>query len=107
MRLLLPILAAGLSLSALPAMATTGPGCLRVVNVPPGDTLNLRAGASARSAIVDRLQPHAHGIIRLEAACTPQSVPWGQRWCPVTHTDAEGTKAGYVKARYIRDQDCP
>lgn len=107
MRLLLSILAAGLSLTALPAMATTGQGCLRVVNVAPGDVLNMRASASAKSAIVDRLKPNAHGVLHLDAPCTPQSVPWGQRWCPVSHSDADGTRSGYVKARYIRDQDCP
>lgn len=107
MRLLLPILATGLSLTAPAAMATTGPGRLCVVNVTPGDALNLRAQASARSAIVDRLEPNAHGVIRLDAACTPLSAQWGQRWCSVTHTDADGARSGYVKARYIRDQDCP
>lgn len=107
MRLLPAIMATTLSLAAFPAVATTGAGCLRVVNVSPGDALNLRAEASAKSAIVDRLKPNAHGIITLNAPCTPSTLPWARRWCPVSHIDGDGTRSGYVKARYIRDQECP
>ncbi|WP_349357463.1 SH3 domain-containing protein [Stappia sp.] len=93
--------------AAPPAGATSGPGCLRVVNVAQGDVLNMRAGASARSAIVDRLPPGRHGIIALRGPCIPTSRPWGQRWCPVTHSNGNAVIDGYVKARYVRDNDCP
>ncbi len=93
--------------SAGPSSATSGPGCLYVVNVAPYDVLNMRARPSARSAIVDQLPPRRHGIIHLDAKCRPLSRPWGSRWCPVTHYDGDRVTKGYVKARYIRDSDCP
>ncbi|MEO0543061.1 MAG: SH3 domain-containing protein [Pseudomonadota bacterium] len=89
------------------ANATSGPGCLRVVNVPAGDVLNVRAGASANSAIVDRIDPNRQGILALRSQCVPLSRPWGSRWCPVTHYNGNAVVDGYVKARYIRDQECP
>jgi len=106
---LAPLALAALLLAgtAAPAGATSGPGCLRVVNVAEGDVLNMRAGASARSAIVDRLPPGRHGIIALRGPCIPKSRPWGQRWCPVTHYNGNAVIDGYVKARYVRDNDCP
>ncbi|WP_114390340.1 SH3 domain-containing protein [Notoacmeibacter marinus] len=102
-------LLAALSLVAttLPAQATSGPGCLYVVNFAPYDVLNMRARPSARSAIVDQLPPRRHGIIHLDAKCRPLSRPWASRWCPVTHYDGDRVTKGYVKARYIRDSDCP
>ena len=96
-----------LCLAASPSLATTGPGCLVVVNVPYGDVLNMRAGASASSAIVDRLVPGQHGIIHLDAACKPLSIPWASRWCPVTHYNGDRTTHGWVKARFVRDSECP
>ena len=101
------LLAAGLCLGASPSLATTGPGCLVVVNVPYGDVLNMRARASASSAIVDRLVPGQHGIIHLDAACTPLSIPWPSRWCPITHYNGDRTTRGWVKARFVRDSECP
>lgn len=89
------------------ASATSGPDCLYVVNVAEWDALNMRAAASAKSPIVDRLKPGRHGIIHLDAPCAPKSRAWGKRWCPVTHYDGEKVTKGYVKARYIRDSDCP
>lgn len=100
-------LLAVLSFSAAPAQATSGPGCLRVVNVGPGDALNMRARASASSRIVDRLYPESHGIIHLDARCVPLSIAWGSRWCPVTHYDGDRTTKGWIKARFVRDVDCP
>jgi hypothetical protein len=96
-----------LGLSAEAANATSGPGCLRVVNVASNDVLNVRERPSASSRVVDRLAPGRHGIIHLDAECTPKNRPWGQRWCPITHYDGNYTASGYVKARYIRDQECP
>lgn len=92
---------------AMPALATSGPGCLYVVNVAADDVLNMRARPSASAPIVDRLVPGQHGIIHLDAACTPTSIEWGKRWCPVTHYSGNYTTHGWVKARYVRDSDCP
>ncbi|WP_147440283.1 hypothetical protein [Notoacmeibacter ruber] len=89
------------------SFATSGPGCLYVVNVAPYDVLNMRARPSARSAIVDQLPPRRHGIIHLDAKCIPLNRPWGSRWCPVTHYESDRVTKGYVKARYVRDSDCP
>lgn len=89
------------------AAATSGPGCLRVVNVAEWDVLNMRARPSAQSRIVDRLTPGAHGIISLDAPCFPLSRSWGSRWCPVTHYSGNAIISGFVKARYIRNADCP
>lgn len=89
------------------AFATSGPGCLVVANVAPGDVLNMRAGPSALSAIVDRLEPGNHGIIHLDADCQPKSAKWSSRWCPVTHYLGDRTTKGWLKTRYVRDSDCP
>lgn len=89
------------------AEATSGPGCLYVVNVASWDALNMRAGPSARTRVVDRLRPNAHGIIHLDSQCVPLHRPWGSRWCPVTHYNGNYTRSGWVKARYVRDSDCP
>jgi len=96
-----------LAASAVPASATSGPGCLVVVNVASNDALNMRRRPSASSAIVDVLLPGRHGIIHLDAQCTPLSRPWASRWCPVTHYNGDSVKQGWVKARYVRDSDCP
>jgi Bacterial SH3 domain len=90
-----------------PALATSGPGCLVVVNVASYDALNLRASPSASARIVDKLRPGRHGIIHLDGACRPKSVAWGSRWCPVTHYNGDKVTKGWVKARYVRDSDCP
>lgn len=89
------------------AKATSGPGCLYVVNVASWDALNMRARPSARSGVVDRLKPNGHGIIKLNAPCIPLNRPWGERWCSVTHYNGYATRQGWVKARYVRDSDCP
>ena len=94
-------------LTKLLESATSGKGCLRVVNVAYNDVLNLRAGASSNSRIVDRLAPDRHGILALRGPCIPASRPWAQRWCPVTHYNGNAVVDGYVKARYVRDQECP
>jgi Bacterial SH3 domain len=89
------------------ALATSGPGCLVVVNVASYDALNLRAKPSASARIVDRLKPGKHGIIHLDGVCKPKSRPWADRWCPVTHYNGDRVTKGWVKARYVRDSDCP
>jgi hypothetical protein len=95
---------AGLS---APAFATSGPGCLYVVNVARNDALNMRARPSSESRIVDVLVPGRHGIIHLDGKCRPLDLPWASRWCPVTHYDGGDVTKGWVKARYVRDSDCP
>lgn len=89
------------------ARATSGQGCLYVVNVENWDVLNMRATPSAKSRIVDKLKPQAHGILHLEQACGPKHRPWGQRWCLIKHYNGDRVTSGYVKARFIRDSDCP
>lgn len=89
------------------ALATSGPGCLVVVNVEPGDALNMRRRPSAASAIVDELVPGSHGIIHLDSRCEPLSRPWANRWCKVSHYNGDKVTKGWVKARYVRDSDCP
>ncbi len=76
------------------ANATSGPGCLRVVNVAGWDTLNMRSGPSARNYIVDRLSPRSHGILALNGKCIPLSIKWSSRWCPVTHYNGDRTTSG-------------
>jgi hypothetical protein len=89
------------------AQATTGAGCLVVVNVASNDVLNMRAKPSAQSRVVDVLVPGRHGIIHLDGACRPQTATWASRWCPVSHYDGDGVTRGWVKARFVRDSECP
>ncbi len=92
---------------AAPAFATSGPGCLVVVNVAYDDALNMRSRPSANSRIVDVLVPGHHGIIHLDGTCRPTAVAWSSRWCPVTHYNGDSVRKGWVKARYVRDSECP
>ena len=96
-----------LMLLAGAAHATSGPGCLIVTNVAEDDALNIRSRPSASARIVDQLVPGQHGILHLDAPCGPLSSPWPQRWCRVSHYNAEVVTHGWVKARYVRDSDCP
>ena len=106
MRKLIAILFVTISFTPM-AHATSGPGCLIVTNVPYGDVLNLRNRPWASSRIVDVLVPGQHGIIHLDAPCTPPNRPWAQRWCPVSHYNGDAVTHGWVKARFVRDSDCP
>lgn len=106
------LLAAALCLAATatliqPAGATTGPGCLSVVNVAPDDGLNLRSRPSADSRVVAVIPPDVQGVLHLDGACTPRSAAWSSRWCPVTWYAGSGTSKGWVKARFVRDSECP
>jgi hypothetical protein len=112
-RRIAPLAAAALAtalaavITALPAQATSGPGCLRLHNIAANDALNMRAAPSATSRIVDVLIPGGHGVIALSGRCGPLNRPWGQRWCEVTHYSGDRTTSGYVKARFVRDSECP
>lgn len=105
--LFLLLAAAALAAAAMPASATSGPGCYRVINVESWDVLNLRAAPSAQSRIVDRLPPESHGIIAGTGACVPASAAPASRWCPVTVYDGDRITKGFAKRRYLRDSDCP
>ena len=98
-----------LALVAFPisAQATTGSGCLRVVNVAAGDALNVRAKPSAQSRIVISIPANNYGVLALKGECGPKTIPWGQRWCPISYSYEDGTLHGFVKARFVRDQECP
>ena len=96
-----------LTVGVSPALATSGPGCLVVVNVAADDVLNVRASPSPSARIVDALVPAQHGILHLDGQCRPRGLPWGRRWCPVTHYQGDKVTQGWVKARYVRDSDCP
>ena len=69
--------------------------------------LNIRSDPSASSAVVDQLVPGQHGIIHLDGECRPLSISWGSRWCPVSHYNGDDVTKGWVKARFVRDSDCP
>ena len=90
-----------------PSFATTGPGCLNIVNVAPDDVLNMRASASSKAPIVDKIVHKGQGILHLDGKCVPLSRRWGSRWCPITRYSGDGTTKGWVKARFVRDSDCP
>lgn len=95
--------------SITPAGATSGPGCLRVVNVAPGDVLNIRKRPTASSPIVGVIVPEQQGVISLRGTCKPLTVTWGSRWCPVAYYSGgpNDPARGWVKARFVRDSDCP
>ena len=102
-RLVVAASAAALFLSsvlAMPAAATTGPGCYRVSNVPAWDVLNVRKWPSARSAIVAALSSETYAIISGRGACR-------NGWCPVSVTGETATKRGWIKGRYLARSDCP
>lgn len=90
-----------------PSFATTGPGCLYIVNVAQDDVLNMRARASSKAPIVDKIPNKGQGILRLDGQCVPLSRPWGSRWCPITRYSGDAITKGWVKARFVRDTECP
>ncbi|MBX8826244.1 hypothetical protein [Ochrobactrum sp. SFR4] len=101
------IIALALAVFPVSSHATTGPGCLRVVNVDAGDALNVRARPSAKSRVVISIPANNYGVLALKGECTPKTISWGQRWCPVSYSYEDGTLHGFVKARFVRDQECP
>lgn len=107
MRALLVLAVSLFLFGANAALATTGPGCFQVVNVPSWDVLNMRSGPSASNQIVDHLPPGRHGIISQSGACIPKHAALGSRWCPVTHYNGDRTTSGWVKRRFVSPSDCP
>jgi hypothetical protein len=105
--LLAALTIAGFSAVPLEAQATTGKGCLRPANVPPGDVLNLRAKPNATSRIIAKIDPESWGVMSMAGPCAPKTIPWGQRWCPIRYTTEFGTVNGFVKARFVQDNECP
>lgn len=99
--------ALGLLATALPAQATSGPGCYQVVNVQSWDVLNVRSRASATASIVEMLRPGNHGIIAGDGPCTPSHRPLPSRWCRITHYDGDRVVSGWAKRRYLAPSDCP
>ncbi len=97
----------GLAAAAPPVLATTGPGCFGVVNVPNWDVLNIRELPSARAAIVGRIPPEGHGIIAQEGRCLPLSRAMPSRWCQIGYYDGGRSVYGFVKRRYLRPGECP
>jgi hypothetical protein len=89
------------------AQATSGPGCLRIVNVAANDVLNVRSRPSAAAPVVEALDPEQHGILHLDRDCRPKTAAWSSRWCPITHYNGNAVTHGWVKARFVRDSDCP
>ena len=98
-------IAAGLVLTQ-PVSQAAAAGCLRIVNVAPGDTLAVRARPTVLSRIVTHLPPKGYGRLYLDSPCVPQWRPWGKRWCPVTNFRGGNITHGYVRARFIRDKAC-
>lgn len=89
------------------AKATSGPGCLNIVNVASWDVLNIRAKPSATSRSVFGIDPINYGVIKLRGACIPRRASWGSRWCPITYYGDRRRYSGFVKARFVKDSDCP
>ena len=92
---------------ATQALATTGKGCLRVVNVDPSDQLWLRAAPHPTARIVMGITPGGPAVIHLDAKCVPFALPYAKRWCPVSIYSDDGRFMGYVKAHFVQRSECP
>jgi uncharacterized protein YraI len=73
-----------------------GPDFLLVAGLPPGDTLNLRAGPSTGAAILARLR---EGTRVRNLGCETRGQA---RWCLVRTTGATDI-TGWANARYLRE----
>jgi hypothetical protein len=92
---------------ATQALATTGKGCLHVVNVDPSDQLWLRAAPRLTAKIVMGITPGGPAVIHLDAKCVPFALPYAKRWCPVSIYSDDGRFMGYVKAHFVQHSECP
>lgn len=101
-------LAAAIALmTASPALATSGPGCFRVGNLPPTEPLMLRDGPSVKAGIVGQLMPDKHGIIAENGACQPFGVRPSKQWCPVQVFDGDTVAKGWARLAYLLSSHCP
>jgi uncharacterized protein YraI len=88
-------------LVAVATMATLGPasaqqaGQYRVANLKPGDTLNVRAGASSGAQILVKLD---RGTIVNNLGCR---VNGKTRWCQITQTSGPRFR-GWASAAYLK-----
>ncbi len=85
--------------AATPAVATTGGVCFRIVNVPPGDQLNIRSAPSASSPIIARFLPDDAVILAKAGRCA--------RWCRLSISTPNMTFKGWAHARYLKAGECP
>lgn len=119
-------LAVALVLAPGSAAATSGWGCYRV-NVGPNNPLNVRAAATASSAVVrsvswadqpiialrglargESVQPDLFDVHQAEmSTCQPSGLPLGARWCPVSIFAGGGSADGWVKRRFVDHSECP
>lgn len=99
--------AAPVAFAAPNAFATSGPGCFRVGNLPLAEPLMLRAGPSAKSAVVGQLMPEKHGIIAENGACRPFGVRPSKQWCPVKVIDGDKVEQGWARLAYLLSSHCP
>jgi uncharacterized protein YraI len=77
--------------SAAPAATSA----FTVVNVAPGDVLNVRKGPSAQFEVVGGLPPGSRGVT-VTGACQ-------LRWCPVEHPSARG----WVNSTFLAREEPP
>jgi len=81
--------------------------CLEVTNVPADNYLYVRSRASATARVLVRLPPQPSGVVQLDGECTPTSVVWEHRWCPVIYVEGDRTVSGWIKAQWAKEVDCP
>ncbi len=99
--------AALIAFAALPASATSGPGCFRVGNLPDEEPLMLRAGPSVGAEIVGKMFIGKHGIIAENGACRPFAVRASKQWCPVKVFDGDKVESGWARLAYLLPSHCP
>ncbi len=96
-----------LGLAVHGALATSGPGCFRIIGVAANDVLNLRIQPSSSAPLSGNMHPKRHGIIALSGTCQPASGPKSKQWCKITHYVDTGTTVGWASRRFLQDVDCP
>jgi Bacterial SH3 domain len=84
----------GISRARIQPAPSPQPGFM-VVNVAPGDVLNVRKGPSAQFEVVGGLPPGSRGVM-VTGACQ-------SRWCPVEHASARG----WVNSTYLAREERP
>lgn len=101
------LLAAVLSVQAEARAEASGPDFFKVVGVPSGDVLNIRAGASAGHARIGRIPATADGIRNLGCIGGLSFADWQKaseeeraagartRWCKIEYAGVEGWVAGW------------